>query len=256
MLESGGFDLKPEIVERAMTISSGNSIHVAAPILCDPAVLPMPYEVRRVIGNTGRAGLAFLIPPTNPRTKCLDLELYQIIDHDPYDGKLENRFKTTTLHLEFSGYEFPLEVGDHGGRNRETFFIEFLISSHDRGEWVADLDALAISDSPYLHRGSHLDQTSCGCENCVASDYHRLPTFPQVAIDRWEELLEKHLDAAVVRARAVWLARLAAPAISIKNGHHTVILSGIGCRECGGTALMPVPENERSWQGFKGRVHR
>ena len=252
MLESGSFDLRPDNLERVMAISSGDSIYVAAPVLCDPAVRPMPYETRRIIGNIGRAGLAFMIPPTNPRTKRLDLEFYQVINHDPYDGKLEDCFKSTTLHLGFSGYEFPLEVGHHGGRNREAFFVETLVSLHDRGEWIADLDTLATSASPLLHCSSHLDQTSCGCGSYVASDYHQLPDFPLVAIDRWEELLEKPLDAAVVRAHGNWLARLAATAMSVRMGHHTVILSGIGCRECGGTTLTSVPQNNRLEGGSRG----
>lgn len=244
MFESGGFDLSPNILDRVMAFSTGDSIYVAASILCDPAIVPKPYEIRRIVGNIGRAGLAFLIPPTSPRIKRLGLESYQVINHHPYNGKLEDNFRSTSLHLGFSGYEFPLDISDHGGRNREAFFIESLISVHDRGEWVADLDTISMNDSAFLHRSPDSDQTSCGCANYAASDYHGLPTFPLVAIDTWEELLEKPLEAAVVRARGNWLARLAAAAISVRMGHHTVIKFGVGCRGCGGTILGKVPKEE------------
>ena len=76
MFEPGGFDLKPDILIRVMAVSAGDSIYVAAPILCDPAVRRKPHEVRRIVGNVGRPGLAFLIPPSSPRMKHIHLHTY------------------------------------------------------------------------------------------------------------------------------------------------------------------------------------
>ena len=37
MFESGGFNLKPDDLSRVMATSAGDSIFIAAPVLCDPA---------------------------------------------------------------------------------------------------------------------------------------------------------------------------------------------------------------------------
>ena len=209
-------------------MSTGDSIFVAAPLLCDPAIRSEPCKLRRIAGNIGRAGIAFMVPPSSPRTKSLDLDSYQVINHELYDGKLENNFEGTTLHLGFSGYEFPLDVGVHGGRNREAFFLETLVSVHDRGEWVSDLDALAAVASPSLLNANDL------VPNCdhTESDRRAVPDGSLVSIDRWEELLEMPKDAAVVRAYRSWLARLATAAVSVKIGNRTVLYPRDGCWAC------------------------
>ena len=211
-----------------MAISAGDSVYVAAPILCDPAVQSKSHEVRRIIGNIGRAGLAFLMPPSNPRTKQIDLESYQVIDHHPYNGRLEDCFKSTILHLSFSGYEFVLDFGDHGTKNVEAFFLETLILAHDRGEWLTDIDTISTLSSPHLHRAAtHLGE----CMHSQ-SDRSSLPDFPLVTIDRWEELLEKPTSTAVVGAHSNWLARSAAAAVSVKMGNKAVLLSSSHCWKC------------------------
>ena len=228
MFESGGFDLQGDDLKRVMAMSAGDSIFVAAPLLCDPAVRSEPSELRRIAGNIGRAGIAFMVPPICPRIKKLELESYQVINHDFYNGKVENNFQDTTLHLGFSGYEFPLDVGDHGGRNREAFFLETLISVHDRGEWFADLDALEAVASPSLINANHLVPT---CHH-TESDRHAVPEGPLITIDRWEELLEMPKDAAVVRTHGNWPARLATAAVSVKMGNSTILCPGHGCLAC------------------------
>ena len=88
MFKSGGFDLQLDDFSRVMAMSAGASIFVAAPLLCDPAIRSEPYELRRTAGKIGRAGIAFMAPPSSPRTKSLDLDSYQVINHELYDGKL------------------------------------------------------------------------------------------------------------------------------------------------------------------------
>ena len=202
MFESGSFNPDPELLQKVMAISAGDSIYVAAPLLCDPAVVTKPYEIRRIVGNIGRAGIAFLIPPMNPMIKKLVLETYQLINHDPYDGKLEDSYQNTTLHLDFSGYEFPLDVGDHGRRHREAFFIESRVAVHDHGEWIADIDPLSTFDSENFHIA---EPSPCRCAKTAVLFETLVPDRPLISIDRWEELLESPLDAGVVRSRGNWL---------------------------------------------------
>lgn len=115
-LESGSFDFVPHFLEQVMAISIGDSLYVAAPLLSDPAASLAPYELRRVIGNIGRAGLALLIPPKNPLVRSPDSGMWSVVNHEMFDGKLEDNFTSTSLHLGFTGYEFPVMDGEHGGR--------------------------------------------------------------------------------------------------------------------------------------------
>ena len=237
MFESGGFDLAPNDLATVMAMSSGDSIFVAAPILCDPGKRCEPHEVRRIVGNIGRAGIAFLIPPSSPRTKKLELESYHMINHDSYDGKLEDCFQSTTLHLGFSGYELAIDVGNHGGRNREAFFLESLIRVHDRGEWVADLDALHALEhaTSYIRNDGKKKESRCLHVSNIEGQ-QSVPATELIAIDRWEELLERPHNAAVLRAHGNWVARLAATVVSAWVGYHTVVVDpdfeGVKCNRC------------------------
>lgn len=235
MFESGGFDFVPEDLDRVMAISVGDSIYVAAPLLCDPSIQPEPHDVRRIVGNIGRAGLALLIPPIGPKTKQLDLESYQLVNHDPFDGRLEDCFQSTSLHLAFSGYELQMDVGEHGGRNREAFFLESLVSVHDRGEWIADLDILSTFESPNFR--CIIDQPSC-----LAGRPRKIPKFPLVCIDSWQELLDIPLDVAVVRARNNWLGRLATASVSISLGYYTILFTGSACWKCGEKTVQKIEQ--------------
>lgn len=169
-----------------------------------------------------------MAPPINPRIKKVDLESYQVINHDLSDGKIEDNFQGSTLDLGFSGYEFPLDVGDHGGRNREAFFLETLISVHDRGEWIPDLDVLEAVASTSLINANHAVRT------CHHTEPNRraVPEGPLVTIDRWEELLEMPKDADVVRTHGNWPARLATAAVSVKMGNSTILCPDHGCLAC------------------------
>ena len=235
MFESGGFNFLPKYLDRVIAISAGDSIYVAAPLLCDPSIQPEPHEVRRIVGNIGRAGLAFLIPPTGPKVKQPAVESYQLINHNPFDGKFEDCFQSTTLHLTFSGYELPLDVGEYGGRNREAFLLESLVSVHDRGEWIADLDIISTFDDPKYQ--CIVDQP-----RCLAGRPRPIPKFPLVSIDNWPELLELPTDAVIVRAHDNWLARLASASVSISLGYHTILFTASACWNCAEKTLESIEQ--------------
>jgi hypothetical protein len=145
MFDSGTYDLDPEGLSKVFALSSGNSIYVAAPLLCDPHEIPLQREVRRVVGNIGRPGLAFLIPPTEPKIRTLNNESWMHINHAPFDGKVEDCFQQTTIHLGFTAYNLPLRDDSQGDNiiDRPASLVETIISVHDRGQWVADLDIIS-----------------------------------------------------------------------------------------------------------------
>jgi hypothetical protein len=238
MLESGGFDLDPGQLLHVMAISTENSLYVAAPLLCDPSTNLQTHEVRRVVGNVGRAGIALLIPPHNPNVRQSRPEMWNVVTHAPFDGSLEDSFQSTSLHLSFSGYELPIMTSEHGGRFVEAFFLESIVSVHESGEWVADLDILKALESPDLKPVAQYPK-------CKPQPAGHKPFFEVIAIDCWEELLESPTNAGVVRAHGNWQARLAAAAISVQLRHSTVLFRGHGCWACGYKTLQGSREEEQ-----------
>jgi len=223
-LESGSFDIDPGLLKQVMAMSTGNSIFVAAPLLCDPSEHPADHEVRRVFGNISRAGISMLIPPKDPRTRKLEPMTWDLINHAPFDGKVEDSFAGTSMHLSFTNYTYPINLGHHGLQDAEAYFIESLISIHDRDRWVADIDPLGTFDSPLFSR-----LTSPGsCPHTIGpGKYEGL-----VSLDNWEELLDGGHMSGVVRAKGNWIARLAATAVGVKLGYNTVVIGESCCWKC------------------------
>lgn len=227
MFESGSFNLDPDTLGAVMAMSGGNSIYVAAHLLSDPWEKSQGGRVKRVIGNVGRPGIAMMIPPQNPRMRVLEHDSWNCINHNEFDGMREDCFQHTTLHLSFSDWEMPMDVGTHGVRDTEVFFLEAPISVHDRGSWVADLDILSkVSDSKF----SRVDIPQCSCDHDT-SDAVQM-SFDMASIDNWEELLESPVETGVVRAHANWQGRLAAAALSVQRGHDTRVLPEHVCWRC------------------------
>ncbi|MCJ1440907.1 MAG: hypothetical protein MMC23_001393 [Stictis urceolatum] len=187
-MESGFIDFACEDLEQVMALSHGDSLYIAAPLLTDPSIRRESHEVQRVVGNIGRAGIALLIPPHNPRVREHDPDCWRLINHDSFDGKLENNFRDTSLHLGFSGYERPLVTSEHGGRYIEAFFIEAIVSAHESGRWVADLDILNALKTLKADSVGKAGNARVPAYNSQHADVKTL--IPLTAIDSWHELLE------------------------------------------------------------------
>ena len=233
MFELGTLDIEPNILKEVMAMSSGNSIFVAAPLLCDPSEVPGPCEIRRIIGNVGRAGIAMLIPPQDPLVREPKLESWNLINHAEFDGTTEDCFRNTTLHLSFTGYELPISIGSHGRQDTEVFFLESLVSVHDQGQWVADLDVLK-----HISTGRHPPQLDASlvrlAAGCVFALHQEsvIPSLGLIALDNWEEFLGKPEVACIVRAHDNWVARLALTVVSRHRGDRTYPMRGLPCWRC------------------------
>ena len=125
-------------------MSSGNSLYVAAALLCDPYDEPQATELRRVVGNIGRSGITFLISPPEVKTRKPDPEKWMLINHRVFDGNLEDHFQETSMHLSFTQYEIPLltESDPRHIIDRSAVLVESLISVFEGGTWVAEVDVL------------------------------------------------------------------------------------------------------------------
>jgi hypothetical protein len=177
--ESGSCDPHPTGLKEVFALSCGNSIFVSGELLCDPAESTKDYEIRRLVGNIGRPGIALLIPPPNPRLRESRDDSWRIINHQPFDGILKDSFEQTTMHLSFTDYIMPLSTESHGNRDTEAYLLESVVSVHDRGEWIGDVSMLPM----FKDRGFEV-LSSC--------EHHTGMSLPPdlIAVNNWEELLE------------------------------------------------------------------
>lgn len=225
--ESGGLHIEPDELKETLAIASGNSIFVIGALLSDPFENLAPNSVQRITGNIGGPGVCMLVAPFEPRIRPLGTE-YNLIEHASYDGKRENNFKGTSLHLSFTDWTLPLEVKGLEGRtiDQEAYLVESVISVLDSGKWVADLDILGI-DSMALRR--LLPSQHCPGHPKGRADYD------YTSLDSWEELLDGPTGVGFFRAHGNWAARLAAVSImSQKNQAQAIGVLGPEpfCLEC------------------------
>lgn len=248
MFESGSCNLDPTGLHEAFALASGNSIYVAAPLLCDPFEVPAEKEIRRVTGSIGRPGITVFVPPEEPKCRPRNDESWFHVNHLPFDGKLENCFQQTTIHLAFTAYELPLSDGTHGSHiiDRPASLVETIVSVHDRGEWVADIDVLLALNQRKVD-SDNVTSLICKCRDHDSKKRKSVPAFEEIfdgktsvlmSIDNWDEFLDLPSGSVlVVRAYQNWLARLAFTVMSVNRGQQTLILPEDICWLCCKEAL-------------------
>jgi len=241
MFETGTVDLDPASLDTVLAMSSGDSLFVAAPLLCDPYEQPNSREIRRIAGNVGRAGISMLIPPKDLRIAKGEMSSWNHVTHAEFDGNPEDNFKGTSVHLSFTGYEMPLSRDDHGAQDAEVNYVETVLSVHDHGKWIADIDILStIADSKFVRA-----ETICKCNSDKSSKRttgdilgnRYTGKFRLTSIDNWQELLEKPANSVVVRSHGNWLGRLAASAICVRRYGQTLIMPEEVCWRCLGEKI-------------------
>ena len=234
MFESGVYDLPPSQLTRVMAMSSGSSLFVAASLICDPFYQPNSGAIKHVLGNIGRPGLVFLVPPVDPMIRENDITNWSLVNHEPFDGTILDCFKSTSLHLSFTTARSPIDVGYSGARDEEVYVLETLISVYDQGKWVADVDIFRSLDYPGPLQNLKLNRLSL----CSDPSHTNLaaPKHQLTCIDNWFELLDplktEYQNLTLVRAHQNWQARLAATVLSVALGHVTLILPPEICWEC------------------------
>ena len=218
-LESGTLLLPPKEFDQTLAIASGNSIFVIGILISDPFDIEAGQTVKRIVGNIGRSGICLLIAPTDPQIRPLGHQ-YNLVTHAAYDGKREDNFPGTSLHLSFTDWTLPLEVEGLEARtiDQEAYFVESVISVLDSGKWVADLDILCIDFGAIIRL--EMDK------NCPGHP-EGFSDFDHTSIDSWEELLDQSTCVGFFRAHGNWAARLAAVSIMCQKGQaHSVGILG------------------------------
>lgn len=239
LFESGQYDISPGKLTSVMAISSNDSLFIAAPMLCSPAEEPPMHEIHHVTGNIGRGGMALLIPPAAQRIRESTVDTWNLCNHDSWDGEYVDYFDNTSLHLSYTGYNIPLDVGTRGAQDWEIYMLESVVSVHERGEWVADLDILEALQSSLLFRipDGH-EQSSLGEKHVCKHNHDRKERKSSsgpnrlVALQNWAEYLARPELPSIVVASSNWQAQLAATAITIAQGGVAYVVKEGVCCEC------------------------
>ncbi|KAM5362630.1 hypothetical protein ACJZ2D_012459 [Fusarium nematophilum] len=227
--ESGAFDMSPASLSDVIAISTRNSLFISAILLSEPFDESTRNDIRHVIGNVGKAGTVMMAAPLKPRIRPVDINKWKQISHAPFLGETLDCFGPTSLHLSFTEFEMPVDIGQRGSIDRDTQVrvVETVISVYDRGEWVADLDVLALYE-PALAGYEYVRRLG-EAAHCKKSPQQHQEGKRLTSIDNWEELINLPADigihhVGVVRARDNWLARVATACVSAQKGFRTVIL--------------------------------
>jgi hypothetical protein len=255
-----GIDIEPDRFTDVLAISYRDSLYVIEELIDFPAMSqsstsrphtpPLPYSdstglrvpmrIRRLAGNIGKPGLALLRSPQNLEVAANDLQpdQWKLVSQRDFDGKLENNFGDISLHLTLTGAEEPLSRLSRGNRLVDALYIEAAVSVLCRGEWMADIDILDLysdtrSELKFESRASWLTPRLLPSHCSHLTELRNDPGVATVtAIDNWYEFDDPPSNAAVVRARGNWSARLALAYMMKLKQMKAMISTDQLCWEC------------------------
>ena len=203
-----GINVHPDGLQHVIAMAWENSIFVTNLLLSDPSDVASAHSIKRITGNVGRPGLTMMVAPNKPQIRAPS-NSYRLVNHVDYDGKREDNFKNTSLHLSFTEWNVPLvssSTGDRGAIDQDVFFLESVVSVHDQGTWVADLDVLKLlKDVTQNNRSYDIATEICDCseKNPIEQKVGLQKKVP-ASIDTWDELLDPPESIAIFRAKDNW----------------------------------------------------
>jgi len=203
--ETGQSDIAPENLKDVFAMSSGDSIYISEQLLCDPWEIIAGYKFRRALGNIGRTGVTMLIPPQNPMIRDIDPGSWKFINNANFNDLQEDHFERTSLHLSFTDFHRPLDLSLRGEQDIRVGLLECIISVHDAGKWVADVDILAAMGSSKIDRVSVSHATDDVCQEDHSKEV--------ISLENWDEILDMPSAVSVVRAWGNPSARLAVASV-------------------------------------------
>ncbi|KAH8669737.1 hypothetical protein BGZ60DRAFT_528209 [Tricladium varicosporioides] len=209
MFDTGRSDVDPDSLHDSFAMASGDSIYISEQLLCDPWEIMDGYKFKRVLGNIGRTGVTMLIPPASPMIRPIDPGSWKVINNGTFNSQEEDHFTRTTLHLSFTEYYRPLDFTLRGEQDIRVGLLESIISVHDAGRWVADVDILAAMSSLKLGR------ISGGHESCLTDNPHAHKN-EIISLENWDEVLDIPRGTSVIRAWGNPLGRLALASVLIQ----------------------------------------
>ena len=244
LFETGSCDLRPDQLESVMAMSVGNGLYISKCLLSDPVHNNNHSGLRRAVGNIGRPGISLLYSPANVQIRPQRLDSWMLMDLQPFNGEKMDSFPSTSMHLNFTGYELPLSSNRVGERDVEATLIETAVSVLDRGQWVADIDILRYSltnnGSPlscvfqlkdpttaaYLQLLGNTDSMKCDHGDTMPKE------FPFLRVDSWDKLLSDLEEPVIVATHNNLFARLGTAAVSVQKDRRIYVLAEDACMKC------------------------
>ncbi|GES59373.1 hypothetical protein ATEIFO6365_0003065400 [Aspergillus terreus] len=203
-------DSDPRQLGRVFAMAYKECIYITMKCTCDPSEYREPYELRRLLGT-------------------IDPSSWKVLSTNIFNGRAEDHFSNTSVHLAFTDYYVPLHEHNSHSREHQVYFLESVASVHDSGTWVGDIDILQAVEDERIFRLTYVP-----CSR--AHDIEDRPT-PLVSAETWVDLLDPPDEALVFRANGNWIARLAAVAIAaqIFPGERISICPNNMCWSCTAT---------------------
>ncbi|KAL9111388.1 MAG: hypothetical protein Q9227_004265 [Pyrenula ochraceoflavens] len=238
-LESGSIVVAPSSLEHVFALCLENSIYVAARLLGDPTMAEN-HRVCHLVGNIGKPGVSFLVAPNQPEIRDTGFD-YRVVNHSLYDGRQEDNFKSTSLHLSLTSWSFPLNTDSDRHIDKDAHFVEAVVKVYEGSEWVADLNIMEVPFNELVVLKETICRCSSGSTVCpkrtsLQAGLDAGKDF--VSLDCWEELLDPPLQTSIgiFRAHGNWAARLAAVSVLTQQGKaHSISLlknGGPFCLQC------------------------
>ncbi|KAI1493684.1 hypothetical protein F5X96DRAFT_154597 [Biscogniauxia mediterranea] len=226
-----------------LAISIEDTLYIAAEILGDlMTTTSKVYNLRRVRGNIGRPGITSIGWFSDQPMECrrADPMRWQVVNHNTFDGKPENYFGNTSLHLQLTGYATDINFGRHN-RVANGAIVDAAVSAYDKGVWLSDFNLLDIFMAPRFDLVVPID----GCTGDVVG---HLPEKELVTIENWEEFLSPHPSTpAVVKCHGNWQARLTALAMCTHLGYRPILFGRHGCWRCALKLLAREKAKSEAW---------
>jgi hypothetical protein len=157
-----------------------------------------------------------LIPPPNPMIRQPDPGAWRAINHVAFNNLFEDHFQKTSLHLSFTDYYRSVDLQLRGEQDTRVAVLESVVSIHDSGKWVADVDILGSLNSNLFAR---IPQRNMACGGRHEKN--------AVSLESWDEIMDLPQGSAVVRARGNKLARLAITTVLTQLFKSTRMSKGI-----------------------------
>lgn len=247
---TGYHNLDPATFTGVIGLSYGNNLYMREFVLNDPWLnfhsKTFEQKFCCLIGTVDHPGLSLLVPVKETMRSEPDLDSWKLINHTDYDDRIEDNFSATALQLCLTGYVQPLHTGEHGTRDNDTFFVETVISVHERGDWIADINLLTMypqhhDADPDLEYDSDDDSTDEGTliislpDQCTHPQRERYQTqnFSRIrSVDNWTEFMDPPADLCIVRAANNWTARMAICCLAIDKRSLILLGSSQICWAC------------------------
>ncbi|KAI3533987.1 hypothetical protein CSPX01_12338 [Colletotrichum filicis] len=196
-------DLRPtDIEENVCGVSFGDSIFVPENLTRDPFEASDEQAIVRVLGNIGLPGFVMFSSVMEPMVSEVSESSWKVINQNIFNGRPENAFGSTSMHLSFTNWERSLEEPMSGGlQDTQVMKMESVVSIREAGSWVGDVDVVRA----LLNERVSKLRPQPSCTHAIDGLYGAHLT----SIESWDELRNCNSGNVVIRAHGNWVARLA-----------------------------------------------